>query len=157
MGRLSRVTSDLYTLEWPIISVTSIHEDVSRAYAAADLLVENTDFIINKLAGKLIRIAGSDQPSTTWGMSFREYQLIYDAGYLTVADVPGDLRGVAAELVVVKFREITERYHGLSGVVNDIGNITRFGAAALSRELRTVLDRYKRREPPGSRTGERDT
>lgn len=157
MGRLPRAESDLFTLEWPIISVTSIHEDESRAYATADLLVENTDYIINKLAGKIIRIAGSDQPSTTWGTSFREYQVIYDAAYSDVASVPDDLRGVAAELVVVKFREITNKHHGLSGIVDDIGNITRFGAAALSKEMLVVLDRYKRREPPSSRTGERDS
>ena len=96
MGRLRRPVADLFTLEWPIISVTSIHEDDSRAYAAADLLVANTDYIVNNLAGKIIRIAGSDQPSTTWGTSFREYQVIYDAGYATVASVPDDLRGVGA-------------------------------------------------------------
>lgn len=157
MGRLQRVTSDLFTLEWPIISVTSIHEDDTRAYTAADLLVENTDYIVNSPAGKLIRIAGSDQPSTTWGTSFREYQLIYDAGYSAISTVPSDLRGVAAELVAVKFREITNKHHGLSGIVNDVGNITRFGAAALNKEMRAVLSRYKRREPPSSRTGERDT
>ena len=157
MGRLRRPVSELYTLEWPIISVTSVHEDEARAYGADKLLVENTDYIVNKPEGKLIRVAGSDQPSTTWGMSFREYQVLYQGGYSAVADVPDDLQGVAAELVVGKFREITKHHHNLSGVVDDVGNLTRFGAAALSKDQRIVLNAHKRREPPSSRTGERDT
>lgn len=156
MGRLRRVVSELFTLEWPIISVTSVHEDSARAYGSDRELVEGTDYIINAPEGKLIRVAGSDQPSTTWGTSFREYQLLYQGGYSTVANVPGDLRGTAAELVVGKFREITLKHHGLSGIVDDVGNLTRFGAAALSKDQRIVLNRYKRREPSSSRTGERD-
>ena len=157
MSRQPRPVAELYTLEWPIISVTSVHNDASRAYAAASLLVENTDFIINKLAGKLIRIAGSDQGTTAWDTGFREQQVIYDAGYSAVANVPADLRGVATELLVTKFREITKHHHGLSGIVDDVGNVTRFGAAALSKDMRVVLSRYKRREAYSARTGERDS
>ena len=157
MSRLRRPVAELYTLEWPIISVTSAHNDSTRAYAAASLLIENTDFIVSKLAGKLIRIAGSDQGTTAWDTGFREQQLIYDAGYDGAANVPADLRGVGTELLVTKFREITNHHHGLSGIVDDVGNVTRFGAAALSKDMRTVLSRYKRREAYNARTGERDS
>ncbi len=157
MSRLRRPVAELYTLEWPIISVTSVHNDASRAYAAASLLTANTDYIVSTLAGKLIRIAGSDQGTTAWNTGFREQQIIYDAGYNGAANVPADLRGVATELLVTKFREITNHHHGLSGIVDDVGNVTRFGAAALSKDMHVVLSRYKRREPVSSRTGERDS
>src|SRR5512139_4133366 len=84
-----RNTPELYLLDWPSITVTSVWEDTTRAYATP--LTANTDYIVSQPSGRLIRIAGVNGTTKNWVQGFRAVKVAYSAGYAQ-ADVPADLK-----------------------------------------------------------------
>jgi hypothetical protein len=76
-------SADLRTLEYPIASVTTVHEDsgVPRTYGAGALLVADTDYQVVKPSGVIRRISGLGQPMN-WATGLRAVKLTYAAGAL---------------------------------------------------------------------------
>ena len=70
----------------PIISVTSVHQDSSRAWDSTSLLTEGTDYAVLTSTGILEFLDG------TWGCARRSIRVIYRGGY---ASVPPDLAEAA--------------------------------------------------------------
>lgn len=71
----------------PIVTVTSVHADTTRVYAAGALLVEGTDFTVDSLGGVLIRTYPN-----SWPTGYRAVKLVLTAGYATT---PPGLRAIA--------------------------------------------------------------
>ncbi len=134
---------ELETLQSPIISMTTIHEDSTRAYASTELLTENTDYVVVKPKGKVVRINGATGGRRNWGGGFYAIKVIYTGGYSTIADVPGPLKDVCRRLVGIKYREIERKQQGISGASDDFGNYTRFGASDITDRMKQQLNPWK--------------
>jgi hypothetical protein len=148
-------TADLRTLEWPIRSVTTVHEDTAtpRTYGAAALLVSGTDYEIIKPRGIIRRISGAGQ-TMPWNTGHRAIKIVYLPGYATAADVPARIKGIALRYAALIWREQKDGAFGVSGASDSLGNYTRFAPAALTKEMQFSLASERRSGPWVS--GERD-
>lgn len=64
----------------PIVSVTSVHADLTRVYGAGTLLTPGTDYAIDARDGILLRAAGS---AYSWQVGYRAQRVVLAAGYAT--------------------------------------------------------------------------
>lgn len=132
--------SNIWTSQYPIVSVTSVHESSAMTYDATTLLTETTNYIVSKPSGRLIRVSNSSPD--IWLAGFRAVRIIYLAGYRSPAGAPSAAGGLpqrivdAALKVAAKLWAEQERgLWGLSGQSDGAGNWTRFEAAALSNDI----------------------
>lgn len=140
----SRPRAAFFLNEWPIVSVTSIHEDVARAYGAPTQLVENTDFIISKPSGKLTRVSGASPRSWLW--SWRAIKVVYLGGYQNTAGtitsaeaVPPKVLRVFDELVAWMIRQRSKGEVGLQSISNETGSRSFTGPAYVTDIMRAAL------------------
>lgn len=142
---------ELYLNENPIVSVTSVKEDTTRAFATA--LVEGTDFLVVKPVGKLVRISSSLRKD--WLNGWRCIQVVYVAGHKRVTDsqpaaAPNLVDTDTGRLILNVFWEYarwlwkwrTEGSIGLSAISDATGNRTFIGppmiTAGMMAELRAA-------------------
>lgn len=144
--------SDLYMRDWPIVSVATVHEDVTRAYGAGSLLVADTDYIVSKPLGKLIRVA-SGAGLGTWASGFRAVKVAYKPGW-TVAALPARFKDAALFLCALLYKEQARANWGVSSITDAAGNFTRVSVDHLPASVRAVLDAEGARLSGAS--GERD-
>jgi hypothetical protein len=143
---------ELFVGEWPILSVTSLHEDdtTPRTYGASSLLVSGTDYE-TVYPDRLRRLDAGGGP-VYWGTGARVVRLVYTAGYATTATVPDDLKQVAFYVAASMFTENTRKQWGVSGASDATGSWQRF-TGYFTPAMDEMLSPYKRRE--FSRTWER--
>lgn len=139
------VSSDLRTLEWPLRTVTSVHEDsaVPRAYGAGALLTAGTDYEVIKPRGIIRRISGAGSLST-WNTAHRAIKVIYLPGYATPADVPARIKAVALRYAALVWDEQKRQSFGVSGASDTLGNYTRFAPAQLTPEMQASIASERR-------------
>jgi hypothetical protein len=136
--------SDLYTRQWPIISVTSVHEDLNREYAAGDLLTVNTDYIIVTAAGKLQRIVSSTGGERSWLLGFRAIKVIYEGGYADRDNVPEAISDVVLRHAVTIAKDVIRGNQDLSEATDAMGRFVRFGPPILTSGMKADLAHYRR-------------
>jgi len=152
----------IYVNEWPIISVTTIHEDSNRAYDATTLLTVDTDYIISKPIGEIVRVSSS--LPLGWEAGWRAIKIVYLGGY---QDVGGTISGAAAlphavkrvffELVAWMVRQRTGGEVGMTQVQDGFGNRTFSGPAYITPAMAAALSAAGALAPSlAGRTGERD-
>lgn len=132
-------TPVLRTLEAPIISVTSVHEDPAwpPTYGAGSLLVADTDYLVVKPEGIIRRLlAGGDR---AWYSGRRAVRVVYKGGYASAATVPGHVKAVALRYAATIWKETERGQFGVSSASDAMGNFTRFGAARLTPDMQEVL------------------
>ena len=78
----------------PVVSVTSVHADATRAYGAGSLLVEGTDFDVHDIAGSVDLLPGG--ALEVWPVARRAIKVVLVAGYATT---PPGLVVIAAQAV----------------------------------------------------------
>lgn len=135
-------TSILSVKEWPIVSVTTVHEDSTRQYGASEKLVENTDYIVSKPSGKIIRIWGSDQGPRAWLHGFRAIQVVYEAGYADTAAVPAEIKLPMMREIALLYNEIVKKRIGISSSSDATGSYERFvpgGINAMDDRVKSQL------------------
>lgn len=152
----------LYLNEWPVVSVTSVHEDPNRAYGASTLLTVTTDYVVSKPAGKLLRV--SNAVPIYWSNSWRAQKVIYVAGYedtagspAAAAPVPYSILRVFDELVGWMIQQRQAKELGLQSRSDAMGNRSFSGPAYITPGMQAALDAAG--AMPASRrgvTGERD-
>lgn len=150
----SRIYSEnLYTLEWPIRQVVSIHEDTAwpRTYGAGAQLTPSTDFELVPARG-LIRRLGSGGPKC-WACGSRAIRVIYKGGYAATADVSGLIKHFTLQLTARIVAESGRADASVLTMSDSMGNFTRFGPAMLTKEMVDGL--YDERRHDFSATGER--
>src|SRR6266704_583649 len=111
-GHARRLTRNgvmpLQLTRWPLITVTSVTED-------GDLLVENTDYLVDKTNGQLTRLDSSGFPRTWPTLSII---VVYSAGYSTT---PADLEDAIIRMVTkrwsAKGRDATLKQESIPGVI----------------------------------------
>lgn len=153
---------ELYLNEYPIVSVTTVHEDSARAYGADTLLTANTDYVVSKPTGKLVRVAGA-APSA-WISSWRAVKVVYVAGYQNTAGnisgadaVPPTILRVFDELVGWMIRQRISKEVGLQSVSDALGNRSFSGPAYITPQMEALLMRSGACVNMRMRTGERDS
>jgi hypothetical protein len=148
--------SDLYTRQWPLISVASVHEDLNREYSADDLLTVNSDYIVVLPPGKLQRIISSTGGEQSWLLGFRAIKVIYQAGYADRDAVPEAIKDVVLRHAVLVAKDITRKNQDLSQVTDVTGNFVRFGPTMLTSGMKADLTYYRRFPSQGGMTYELD-
>jgi hypothetical protein len=149
--------SELFTLEWPIVSVTSIHEDTNRGYGSDYLLTENTDYIVNKPKGKITRVHSASEGTRTWDLGFRSVKVIYTAGYADIASIPSDIKSVCLRYITEVYREVVRNMGNIVSTSDALGTVTRIGPAMLTSGMLRDLNPYRDDGRGFYSTGERDT
>lgn len=145
-------------LEWPVRTVFEVNEDASRTFGATTRLVSGTDYQLVSADSKrcdrssLLRLSSSLQ--TVWAGGWRANKIVLASGY-TAAGVPQDLRDVCRRLTQLIDDEVSKGRLGMSSMSDALGNFTRFAAAGITKEMRSLLEPYRRRSY-GFETGERD-
>jgi len=84
-------TTILFLKNYPINSITSIHQDSDRAFGA-DTLVASTDYVFNATSRKVVGVG------VVWYNGFQTIEVINNAGYVIV---PEDLEN--AILILIDF------------------------------------------------------
>lgn len=103
---------EMYTLDYPIISVIDLREDVSQAYGATTILDAAALAVVKgnpegTSRGKITRLY-----DTFWLPGYRTYQLTYRAGFASRAAVPYGLKDICLSLAALRFREIERKAQG---------------------------------------------
>lgn len=144
----------LALIEWPVISITSVAEDLNwpRTYATA--LVAGTDYQANNPTGRLHRLT-SPGARYRWASGFRAIKVVYSAGYATTAAVPNTIKAVAKRLAGLMWEEYKRDWRGVSTVSDQLGNFTRFSVATLTKDMQADLSSERRFRV--FETGERDS
>lgn len=139
-------TPDLRTLEWPLITVTSVHEDTStpRTYGAGALLVAGTGYEVVKPRGLIRRLDGGAGMRRTWATGHRAVKVVYTAGYADTASVPARIKSVALRYAALVWDETKRQAFGVSGASDTLGNYTRFAPAQLTADMKSALQAERR-------------
>jgi hypothetical protein len=148
--------SDLYTRQWPIISATSVHEDIDREYGATDLLTVDEDYLVIKPPGLIKRIFSASGGETTWQTGLRAIKVIYSAGYADRNAVPEAIKDVVLRHAVSVAKDITRKNQDLSEVSDLTGRFVRFGPTMLTSGMKADLAYYRRFPSQGGMTYELD-
>lgn len=149
-------TDELHPREYPILTVTTIHEDASlpRTYGASALLVADADYQVVKAAqprSVIRRINGGIGIPWSWLTGSRAIKIVYTAGYAAGA-VPERIKAAALGYAALIWDEQKRGAFGVSGASDSLGNYTRFAAAALTPAMKQELANEQR--PSFYETGE---
>jgi uncharacterized phiE125 gp8 family phage protein len=125
-------TGELILNQFPIISVTSIHDDLDRDFTST-FLIAATDYVIYKERGviKLFRNEGAFQKG------LQNLKVIYVAGYATV---PGDL--VDALIQMVEFMYNRSRTGGMQSQSLG-GKSETYDQSRIPAEVKRTLNSYR--------------
>lgn len=136
--------SDLRTLEWPIIAVSSVHEDTDwpRTYGDSYELTLGTDYELAE--SKIIRRLNTSGP-TCWNTGHRAVRVVFSAGYANTAGVPARIKAVALRYAALIWAETERDQHGVSGASDSLGNYTRFAPTKLTDDMKAALASEGRR------------
>lgn len=129
----------LYTLDRPVISISSIHESTAwpRVYDADSALTADEDYQLLSTRGVLRRI-GSGGPRC-WAPGIRTVRLVGSFGYQNTAAVPERIKAPTLELCALFWAEATRGQDGISGASDEHGNWSRFSAAGITPEIEKKL------------------
>jgi hypothetical protein len=148
VGEYHTVRPDEHTIrlgEWPIISVTSVHEstDSPRAYDADSLLTANTEYQLIAESGLIRRLSSSEL--TWWARGYRAIKVLYHYGYANEAAIPADLKLLCLFVATSMFKESDRARWGVSSVTDAAGSVTRF-LGYLPPDMKAHLLAYQRVE-----------
>jgi uncharacterized phiE125 gp8 family phage protein len=127
-------TDELLTKQWPIVSVTSLHDDISRAWGS-DSEIESDDYVIYADQGA-IRLINDE---TLFSIGKQNIRLIYSAGYATI---PTDLEIASTSHVAYMYNKSAGEGHtSLS-----LGGFSKsFDLAPLPADVRQYVEPYRKR------------
>ena len=129
-------TNTLLTNEYPITVLTSIYDDLARAYGA-DTLIDSGDLVIvpDGLAYSIVYDGGAFLPGV------RNLKVTYTAGYVTI---PYDLQEAALELCAFYWDNFESKLFGKVAITLADGSI-RQETTNIPRSVLKILDLYKRK------------
>lgn len=133
-------TRELVLPNFPVISITSVEED-DLALTEGD----EYDYLLYAESGILWRVGGD------WLLGPKTVKITYTAGYIAIPgageteSIPADLKLAALQQVAAEWQAIKNKSWGkLSDSGPDGASITRFESGQFLREVRQVLERYRR-------------
>lgn len=136
-GRILRSGTVVRPRQYPIISVTSLHESSVRTFDATSLLPA-TDYAIGQ--GSLTVELLDDGTTIALQGGQRTVQLIYVAGYATI---PGDLQRAAVMLAVHLYHKADRQKQNVAS--ESLGGVTvSYLNETMPKEAQAIVDRYRR-------------
>lgn len=123
--------SEIQVDQYPIISVTSVHDDSERGFGA-DTLIATTDYVFYANTGT-IRLDGG-----IFTKGIQNLKVIYDAGY---AKIPTDLAHAVVSLIADRFRN--KEHQGVQSMAIGSYKVT-YTNEEIPGEIRSILDSYRR-------------
>lgn len=121
-------TGTLLVKNIPIISVTSLHDDVDRVFGSDDL-IDSSDYVLDENTGEIELL------SNYFTIGDKNIKVVYIAGYATV---PTDIKIAIANLAWASYIEA-------NGGINAIqGQDFVYKPAKLRAAAYEILDRYKK-------------
>lgn len=142
---VQQFTDELRVKHFPIVAITSVHEDTTLQYGASTELTENTHFTVDYANGVLYRIESSYP--TSWCRYRNAIRIIYAGGYEGVAAVNRTIKAVTAEYAAMKYREKTEQSQNVESESNDFGTVRRYGPAQLTPGMKKRLQNHRNQFP----------
>lgn len=135
-------TPTLQLKQWPIISITSVHDkrNNSEGWEASDYdyaLTEYTDFIVLTDEGQLRHVDGWWIDSSPYF-----YKVIYTAGY-ALADIPPDLLLGVKTWIAILFQKVESNLHGVDTHVMGDEAFT-YDVATIPKQVIELLKPYRR-------------
>jgi hypothetical protein len=129
-------TNTLLTNEYPITVLTSVYDDLARAYGA-DTLIDSGDLVIvpDDLAYSIVYDGGAFLPG------LRNLKVTYTAGYTTV---PWDLQEAALELCAFYWDNFENKLFGKMSVTLADGSV-HMETTKIPASVLRILDLYKRK------------
>lgn len=88
-------SKELMLPEYPINSITSIHDDTERSFGSS-ALIASTDYVFYKESGRVVLHKGG-----YFTCGFQNIKVVYNAGY---SSVPAALEQAAKEIVAYMFK-----------------------------------------------------
>lgn len=144
-------TREIDLLDYPIASITSVHEDDTREYGS-DTLLDADQFIVMKPLGRLKRCEpGSGLTSFMTGD--RAIRVAYKYGW-TRAALPEHFKDFAGQIAAVLWAEKKRAAPGATSMSDSMGNFTRIDASHLPDSITAAFE--DERAPLGGKSGERD-
>lgn len=137
------LSRSLFLRQWPVISVSSLYDDINRSWGS-DSLIASADYVVHNDWGeiKLIKNSSLWAPSLEpkFGKGVGNIKVTYTAGYLlpggsgSGSALPADIEGACNDLVYMDyFGRGLSGPEGLRSFVQDI-----------PEKIQRILDRYKR-------------
>ena len=118
--------------QYPVNSITSLHDDLNREYGA-DYLIASTDYVIDEDAG-ILTLDGY-----RFGVGLKNIKVVYNAGYETI---PANLEQACIELVSMKFN--TKETDGIKS--EKIGSYSvSYSEAEIPATIKATLTKYIKR------------
>lgn len=141
--------TELYTGQWPLISVTSVYESRSQPpiYDGTTLLAP-TGYELVSPRGVIRRLVGFGPGG--WAPGNRGIQITYAAGYRALdglptaaAPVPDDIRQVCMFVAASIAQESERKNWGISSMSDALGQVTRF-MGYMPPSMKEILSHYRR-------------
>jgi hypothetical protein len=148
-------TSELWLVDWPIVSITSVSEDTARAYSTT--LTVDQDFVIDKPNGRLLRVQ-SGGGAYPWMEGFEAIKVVGVLGYqdtdgkpTAAAPVPSDIKDATAWIACRLFQEAEQKRWDVQSATDPTGTVTRFSASRLPPMMQDRLASHRARPGTGRR------
>ena len=129
-------TDKLFPKNYPIASVTSIHDDPERSYGASTLIAATEYSIIDDVYVQM--------HDTLFSEDVANIQIIYVAGYTVGTDMPGNITQACIEQVLWLFKKGEGHRIGQQAKTQGDSTIS-FRTTALLEEVKLVLNLYRKR------------
>jgi hypothetical protein len=125
----------LQLMRWPLVAVTSVTEN-------AILLVENTDYLVDKANGQLTRLNSSGYPCYWCPLPL---VVVYSAGYATIPlDVEDAIIRMVTRRFVMKGRDPNLKQQNIPGVLEQSFWIsTGTDSGNMDPSITDILDNYR--------------
>lgn len=137
-------TDTLLVEQWPIISVTSLHDDIDRKFES-DSLIAAADYVIygDNLGDYKIRLLGQGSFRFGYGPVFTDavqnIKIVYTAGYATI---PADIETASIIHVSHMFNKSAAEGH----LSMSLGGLAKtYDPKAIPEEVKFMLEPYRKR------------
>lgn len=126
----------------PIVSVTSVHDDLRRTFDAGSL-VSPDDYIVRELAGiiELLRsAAGFYSSGAFFSDGQRNVKIVYEAGYATI---PEDVAQACTILTAALYHRGRQGADGIAGENHGGAYSVTYATGLFTPALHALLARYR--------------
>jgi len=130
----------LYLRQWPVVSITSLYQDFTRAWTSDYAIDVTANVQIDSVSGILTLWNNESVFSRGSG----NVRAIYRAGYNHNSNVPYDLQFACRKLVAWKyFQDYSQRRYGVSSESQGDRTVN-YTNDPLLPDVKQILDRYRR-------------
>jgi len=138
-------TYEIVLNQWPVSSITSVHEDSSRVFGVNTLL-DSTEYMI----GENERAEGFtvEKFNSVFAQGRKIIQIIYTFGYALYTDVPSDIQLACKRTAAYYFKQ--QQNQDFIEIEKSKGNEDIVLIDGLPKSASLILDNYRRLEMLGT-------